>query len=183
MRADAATGIDALSALGLRVGVLTGDGRAGAEGLRRRLKLDDVRWGLLPEQKLALLAQAQQGGKKVAMVGDGVNDGPALAAADIGIALSTGTDLAKEAADVTLFGGSIRRVGWTIGLARRVRRTIAANLFWACLYNAIGVPLALSGLLTPAMSAGAMVLSSLFVIGNSLRLSRWAGNEDALERI
>lgn len=177
VRPEAVEAVGRLQRMGVTVSVLTGDGLPAADALRDRLKIADVRWGLLPEDKVRLLEEAKGAGqahrkRRVAMVGDGVNDGPALAAADVGMALVCGTDIAREAAGVNLLGSDLSQIPELVALARQTRRLIMENLFWAFFYNAIGIPLAALGLLTPVLSALAMVLSSLFVVGNSLRRRR-----------
>ncbi|MBI3976783.1 MAG: heavy metal translocating P-type ATPase [Chloroflexi bacterium] len=170
-RTEAPAAFDALRHDGKRVSILTGDAAGPARALAQQVGLDvaDVRAGLLPQDKVDAIAAARLAGRRVAMVGDGVNDGPALAAADVGIALGCGTDLAREAADVTFIGSDLRHVPAVLRLARRVRRTMIVNLFWAVVYNATGLILALAGVLAPWMAALAMILSSVFVLGNSLR--------------
>ncbi|MCC6188367.1 MAG: cation-translocating P-type ATPase [Anaerolineales bacterium] len=172
VRPEAAQAISRLKRMGIAVSVLTGDGQPAAEALKAQLGIDDVRWGLMPEDKVRLLQQAKEGGRVAAMVGDGVNDAPALATAAVGIAMGCGTDIAREAAGANLLGSDLRHVPELIALARQTRRLIAGNLFWAIFYNVVAIPFAASGLLAPVISALAMVSSSLFVVGNSFR--KWA---------
>ncbi|MBI1847764.1 MAG: HAD family hydrolase, partial [Candidatus Rokubacteria bacterium] len=151
-------------------------GRASAERPGAALGIADVRWSLLPHEKVAALQAASAGSasRRVAMVGDGINDAAALAAADVGIATCCGADVAREAADVAMVGGDLTQIPWLLRFSRRVRRTVATNLMWSFAYNTAGIGLALTGWLPPVLAAMAMVLSSLFVIGNTRRLSRHA---------
>lgn len=171
LRPEAAEVVRELSAAGLAVEALTGDDRAAGEALARRLGIP-VHSNLLPDDKQRLLSAAQRRLGPVVMVGDGLNDAPALAHADVGIALGCGVDVTREAADVSLIGSDLRQVAATLRLARQTYRTIRQNLWWAFLYNGIGIGLAVVGVLHPIVSALAMVVSNLFVVGNSLRLAR-----------
>ncbi len=166
----AADAVEALRELGLRPVLLTGDHPAAARTVAAELGIDEVHAEVLPADKVAVVRGLQESGATVAMVGDGVNDAAALAAADLGIAMGTGTDVAIEASDLTLVGGDLRAATDAIRLARRTLGTIRGNLFWAFAYNVAALPLAALGLVTPVLAAAAMAFSSVFVVSNSLRL-------------
>ncbi|MEM7326332.1 MAG: heavy metal translocating P-type ATPase [Actinomycetota bacterium] len=179
IKSSAADAVGALKEQGLSVALLTGDNRRTAENVGAEIGADTVIAEVLPEEKAAEIKRLQDRGRRVAMVGDGINDGPALAQADIGIAIGTGTDVAIEASDLTVVSGDPRAVADAIALARRTLAIIKGNLFWAFAYNAAAIPLAALGVLNPMIAAGAMGLSSLFVVSNSLRLRRFAGYRTA----
>ncbi len=177
VKPEAAEAVAALRALGLSVQMVTGDRQATADAIGARIGIDDVLAEVLPDQKVDAVRRSQAAGHRVAFVGDGLNDAPALAAATVGIAMGTGTDVAIAAADVTLLGGSLRSVALAIDLARRTYRIIQENLFWAFAYNVVMIPLAIVGLLNPMWAAAAMAISSVTVVLNALRLRRFENGE------
>lgn len=181
IRPGAPEAVAMLKGMGLRIAMLTGDSRAAAEEVGRAMALDDVYAELLPEQKLEKIRELQGAGRKVAMVGDGINDAAALAQADAGLAVGTGADLAREAGDAILLRGEPMQIVTALALARQTLRVMRQNLGWALGYNVVGIPIAagvlypvMGLLLNPAVAAAAMALSSVSVLANSLRLKTFA---------
>jgi P-type Cu+ transporter len=177
IKENARHSVQQLRKIGLEVLMLTGDTKRTAGEIARTIGLDNYQAEVLPDQKASIVKSYQEKGKTVAMVGDGINDAPALAQADLGIAIGSGTDIAMEASDITLVKGDLDGVLHAIAISRRTFKTIKQNLFWAFIYNTIGIPLAAFGLLNPMFAAFAMAMSSVSVVSNSLRLKRFTGKQ------
>ncbi|UVO18712.1 heavy metal translocating P-type ATPase [Stutzerimonas stutzeri] len=173
LKDGAAEAIVALKTRHIRCHLITGDNRGSARVVAEALQIDDVLAEVLPADKAATVAELKRGGAVVAMVGDGINDAPALAAADVGIAMGGGTDVAMHAAGITLMRGDPRLVPAALEISRRTYRKIQQNLFWAFIYNLVGIPLAALGFLSPVVAGAAMALSSVSVVSNALLLKRW----------
>ncbi|MEY4856474.1 MAG: hypothetical protein RLZZ97_1304, partial [Gemmatimonadota bacterium] len=181
IKASSRDAVAQLQAMGLEVVMLTGDHQRTASAVARLAGIDRVVAGVLPAGKVAEIARLQVTGRVVAMIGDGINDAPALAQADVGMAIGTGTDIAIDAGDIVLMRGDLRTAAQAIALARRTMRTMQQNLFWAFVYNVIGIPVAAGVLypafglmLSPILASAAMAFSSVSVVSNSLRLRRFA---------
>jgi len=175
LRSSAASAMNQCRALGIEIHMLSGDRAASTQQVAAELGIRHWAAERLPWQKVEYIESLERQGRKVAMVGDGLNDAPALAKADVGITHQIGTDLTKEAADVHILAGDIALVPWVLSLSKKTFRHIQLNLFWAFLYNIIAIALAAIGWLRPVMAAAAMLVSSLIVVGNSLRLEKVRG--------
>jgi Cu+-exporting ATPase len=175
VKPGAAKVIEQLHQQGLKTFLVTGDNQLTAVSIAKHagIKPENVFAEVRPEQKAEFVKKLQAQGERVAFVGDGINDAPALEQADLGIAVSRASDVARESADIILLKSEIEAVPESLGLARATLRTIKQNLFWAFFYNALGVPLAALGFMSPILCAAAMGVSDLVVIGNALRLARW----------
>ena len=190
IKASAAEAIHLLRAAGLRIVMLTGDNRTTAEAVARKLRIDEVRAQVLPDEKIEAVRRLQEQGRVVAMAGDGINDAPALAQADVGIAMGTGTDVAMASAGITLVKGDLRGIVRAVRLSRATMRNIRQNLFLAFIYNALGIPIAagvlypfFGVLLSPVIAAAAMSFSSVSVITNALRLHTVALSNNSPESL
>ena len=183
VRPEAAATVGRLRAMGLGVALVTGDRRTTAEAIASSVDIPRVLAEVFPGGKVDEVERLRGEGHRVVFVGDGINDAPALARADVGIAVGTGTDVAIEAADISLLSGGLAGVADAIDLARRTYRVIAQNLFWAFAYNAVMIPLAVVGVLTPMWAAGAMAASSVSVVVNALRLRRFHRSSRTLDGV
>ena len=189
VKPGAADAVERLRRMGLTVSMITGDNRRTAEAVARHVAIDSIFYEIPPDGKASAIKNLQRKGKRVAMVGDGINDAPALAQADLGVAIGSGADVALEASDITLVSGDPGGVERALSLSRHTMRTIRQNLFWAFAYNALGIPIAAGvlypftgWLLSPMLASAAMALSSVSVVLNSLRL-RTAGSQPTRVKI
>jgi P-type Cu+ transporter len=173
LRVTSAAAVRRLRAMDIEVVMLTGDNPATAAAIARQAGIPDYRAEVLPQEKAAQVKEMKAGGRCVGMVGDGINDAPALAMADVSFAIGTGSDVAIEAADITLMRNDLMSVADAISLSRATLRKIRQNLFFAFIYNILGIPLAAMGLLNPVIAGAAMAMSSVSVVSNSLMLKRW----------
>ena len=173
LKENAAEVVAELKEMGIEVWMITGDNKRTAQAIARLAGMDNVLAEVLPQDKAREVERLKAAGKVVGMVGDGINDAPALATADVGFAIGTGTDVAIEAADITLMSGDLRGIAASIRLSRATIRNIRQNMFWALIYNTIGIPIAFAGLLNPIIAGGAMAFSSVSVVSNALRMKRY----------
>ena len=173
LKEGSAEAVESLQRMGIEVYMMTGDNERTARAMAAQAGIRHVMAGVMPGEKAAMVEQLRRGGKKVGMVGDGINDAPALAAADVGFAIGTGTDIAMEASDITLMQGDLMGVVAGIHLSKTVMRKIRQNLFWAFFYNVLGIPLAALGILSPVLAGAAMAFSSVSVVSNTLLLRKW----------
>ncbi len=173
LRENSAEAVAALQGMGIEVYMLTGDNERTAQAVAAQAGVSHVMADVMPDEKAAMVEQLRRGGKKVGMVGDGINDAPALAAADVGFAVGSGTDIAMEASDITLMQGDLMGVVAGVHLSKTVMRKIRQNLFWAFFYNILGIPLAAFGFLSPIVAGAAMAFSSVSVVSNTLLLRNW----------
>jgi Cu+-exporting ATPase len=173
LRAESVEAVRMLKDNGIRTIMLSGDAELVAKEIGRQAGIDDARGSIKPDQKAEVVDELVREGSVVGMIGDGINDAPALAAADVGIAMGTGTDIAMETAGITLMRSDPRLVNAALSASRATFRKIKQNLFFAFIYNVIGIPLAAAGLLSPTIAGAAMAMSSVSVVSNSLLLRRW----------
>ena len=173
LKENSAEAVESLQRMGIEVYMMTGDNERTAQAMAAQAGVRHVMAGVMPDVKAAMVEELRRGGKKVGMVGDGINDAPALAAADVGFAIGTGTDIAMEASDITLMQGDLMGVVAGIHLSKTVMRKIRQNLFWAFFYNILGIPLAAFGFLSPIIAGAAMAFSSVSVVSNTLLLRKW----------